>query len=344
MSRRGNEQLKKQFQQSPKQTPRKVESLLDVMQDGNEYQSIVDTVLKGDILDEVIEGLNAIEAIRNRRCLLYAGDVVGNKSGPSGIDLSDDLPFHEMVDKIPTKENKIDVFVSTLGGSGHQVNRYVNALRTRFKEVDFIIPSFCMSAGTLFALSGDNIWMTERACLGPIDPQIPTKEGQLVPAQALMLLVSKIQEQGQAAIDSGSSVPWTAVRIIDTIDKKELANAISASDYSKKMAKEFLINYKFKNWTTKESSESTVTPKHREERAAKIAEALASHDKWKAHGHALSRKVLWDEIELKIEHPDIDFNKSIVRLWALCNYIFDKTKILKMIISADYKFVRLTKV
>jgi ClpP class serine protease len=126
--------------------------------------------------------------------LAYVGNVVRGDSGNSGIDSSDDLPFIEMVQKVPAENKKVDVYLATRGGSAHQVSRFVNSLRARFDEIDFIIPSFCMSAGTLFALSGDNIWMTERACLGPIDPQVPTKDGRYVPAQALLLLIDQLQQ------------------------------------------------------------------------------------------------------------------------------------------------------
>lgn len=345
MSKRKNKQLRKQFQQPIIPRVTAVDSLLDVMQEGNEYQSIVDTALNPhvNILEEVIKGLKEIQNIRQRKCLVYVGDVVSNRAGESGIDQSDDLPFQELVDKVSSEVKEVDIYLATRGGSGLQVNRFVNSLRTRFEEVDFIIPSFCMSAGTLFALSGDNIWMTQRACLGPIDPQVPTKEGRLLPAQALLLLVNKLQEQGEEALKTGGRVPWTAVRIIDTIDKKELADAISASDYSIKMASEFLTNYKFRNWTIRKSSGEAVNPEYRQARAKEIAEALASHDRWKNHGHALSRDILWEEVKLKIAHPNQDLSRAVVRLWAMCNWIFDKTSVLKIIVSENYKYTKFLK-
>jgi len=345
MSKRANKHSRKQAGPLITQKLKGVDSLLDVMRDGNEYQSIVDTVLNPNIniLDEVIKGLKEIQRIRERSCLAYLGDVVSNRTGEFGIDQTDDLPFQEMVDSINPDIRKVDVFLATRGGSAHQVIRFVNALRTRFDEVDFIIPSFCMSAGTLFALSGDNIWMTERACLGPIDPQIPTKDGRLVPAQALLLLVKQLQEQGQEALNKGGNVPWAAVRIIDTIDKKELGNAITASDYSIDMATQFLINYKFRNWNVRRTSGLDVTPDYREARAKTIANDLASHEKWKNHGHALSRDILWKEIKLEIEHPGMDLSRAIIRLWALCHWIFDKTFVLKMIVSENYKYMRFQK-
>lgn len=322
-----------------------VKSLLDSMVDGDEYGSIVSAMPPKELnlIDEVIRGLVEIEKVRNRPCLAYVGNVVRKDSGDSGVDSTDDLPFIEMVKKVPADIKEVDVFLATRGGSGHQISRFVNCLRSRFEQVDFIIPSFCMSAGTLFAMSGDNIWMTEHACLGPIDPQVPTKDGRFVPAQALLFLVNSLQAQGEHAVRKGMPVPWTAVRMIDSIDKKELGDAMTASDYSTMMASQFLVNYKFRNWTKRESSGKDVTQQLRESRAQEIANALASHGRWKNHGHAISRDVLWNEIKLKIEHPTGDFKRSIIRLWALFNWIFDKTSILKMITSKENKYARFSK-
>ena len=138
--------------------PNVVDSLLDTMVDGNEYGSIVSAnpKLGSDIFNEVVRGLKEIELIRSRPCLSYIGNVVrSDNSGNSGVDSTDDLPFFEMIQKVPATEKKIDILLTTNGGSGHQISRFVNFLRPRFDEVNFILPSFCMSAGTLFALSGN---------------------------------------------------------------------------------------------------------------------------------------------------------------------------------------------
>lgn len=343
MSRRNRNKPKKNIVKTQAvKGPRVVDSLLDTIEDGNEYGSIVSVVPRNDLelFDEVVRGIKEIETIRKRSCLTYIGNVVRNDSGDSGVDSTDDLPFFEMVQKVPVTEKKIDILLATRGGSGHQISRFVNCLRARFDEVDFLLPSFCMSAGTLFALSGNNIWMTDRACLGPIDPQVPTKDGRYVPAQALLLLVDQLQKKGQDAMDKGGSVPWSTVRIIDSIDKKELGDAITDSRYSTMMATQFLINYKFKNWTIRETSGVPVTDEYRQQRAKEIASSLASHDKWNNHGHAISRDILWKEIKLKIEHPENDLERAIIRLWSLYTWIFDKTPILKMVVSNDYRYCR----
>jgi len=319
-----------------------VDSLLDRMQDGNEYGSIVSVAPREnlDLIGEVIRALEAISSLRGRPCISYLGNVVRKDDGDSGIDATDDLPFVEMVRSIPPDNRKVDVLLSTRGGSAHQVSRFVNCLRARFDEVDFLIPSFCMSAGTLFALSGDHIWMTPQACLGPIDPQIPTQAGRYVPAQALLLLVDQLQKQGDSAMANGQPVPWTAVRIIDSIDKKELGDAITASHYSTVMASQFLLNYKFRHWTTRETTGSPVTPEYRQQRATEVGTALASHDRWKSHGHAIPRDVLWNEIKLKIDHPDATLERALTRTWALTNWLFDKTPALKLIVAPTYRYLK----
>lgn len=324
---------------APAANPAHVPSLLGVMEDGREYASIVDKApAGGDVLVDVVQAIKEIEAIRERPCICYIGSLA--KPGAS-IDVSDDLPFQEMVNQIPADIKKVDVFLSTPGGSAGQVARFVDFLRNRFDQVDFLIPSFCMSAGTLFAVSGDRIWMTPGACLGPTDPQIPTATGRYVPAQALLLLVDQLKAEGTAAIARGENVPWTSIRIVDTMDKRELAEAITASAYSSTMAAEFLRKYKFRHWITRHSAGVPVTDEYRKLRAEAIASALASHDKWKNHGHAISREVLLDQIKLQIDHPSAQLERAMERLWALFTWSFDKSGLLKIFISKDYRFFRI---
>jgi hypothetical protein len=322
---------------------RVVDSLLDAMVDGREYQSIVDAVPAPtlNVVGEVQRALCEIEGVRDRPCLAYVGNVVSVAGPGSELGPLDDLPFAEMIASIPAYQRKADVFLVTNGGSGQQVGRFVDALRSRFDEIDFLIPSFCMSAGTMFALSGDNIWMTERACLGPIDPQVPTADGRFVPAQALLLLVEKLQKDGQEALKTEGTIPWTAVRIVDKIDKKELGEAITASDYAKKMAQEFLEKYKFRQWMVRSTSGHPVDAEYKRKRAIAIAEELCSHERWKSHGHAINRDVLWREIQLKIEHPQGGLLRAITRTWALLTYIFEKTAIQKFIVARDYTLIRI---
>lgn len=76
------------------------------------------------------------------------------------------------------------VILDTAGGVVEIVERIVRVLRQHYVEVRFIIPDRAMSAGTVLAMSGDEILMDYHSCLGPIDPQLE-KDGRLVPAVPL---------------------------------------------------------------------------------------------------------------------------------------------------------------
>jgi hypothetical protein len=71
--------------------------------------------------------------------------------------------------------------------------RLINLLRSFGDEVEVIVPSHAMSAGTLMAIGSDKIVMTKQAALGPIDPSLrdhslnplnPTALNERVPVSA----------------------------------------------------------------------------------------------------------------------------------------------------------------
>ena len=76
-----------------------------------------------------------------------------------------------MISTVPAATTELDIVLVTPGGLANQVSKFVNKLRPRFDNVSFIIPNMCMSAGTIFAMSGDEIIMNPSSHIGPIDPQ-----------------------------------------------------------------------------------------------------------------------------------------------------------------------------
>lgn len=52
----------------------------------------------------------------------------------------------------------LTIILDTGGGLVDSVERTVGVIRKHYRQVDFIIPDKAMSAGTVFALSGDNIY------------------------------------------------------------------------------------------------------------------------------------------------------------------------------------------
>ena len=120
------------------------------------------------------ERLKALEDHFRADVLTYFGPFEGGESSFLKI-------IEELADE-RDKKDKIFIVLTTGGGSATVVERLVNILRQHYKEVNFIVPDYAYSAGTIFCMSGDNILMDYFSVLGPIDPQVQNKEDRLVAA------------------------------------------------------------------------------------------------------------------------------------------------------------------
>ena len=255
---------------------------------------------------------------------------------------SDDLPFNEMVNSVPTHIKEVDVVLVTPGGLANQVNNFVTALRPRFEKVNFILLNMAMSAGAIFIMSGDEIIMSNQSKFGPIDPQIPNREGRFVPAQSILLALDDIQKRGEEKIKQHMQPDWTDVQLLRNIDLRDIGMAQSASKYSTDMVKDYLINYKFKTWMIHSSSGIDVTEEDKKKRADEIASLLCKHSEWKSHGHAINRDVAWNKCRLKITHSEsIDgLDRAMRRMWALFYWLFENTPMAKIFLSQHYCIIR----
>ena len=317
-------------------------SLLDSMVEGREFESLVHLKhVNVNVLSEVRRALKDISDIRERPVIAYLANVVNpNIKAVRSIEYSDDLPFSELVNTVPLNNTDVDVILVTPGGSGTQVAKFVDKLRPRFNSVSFIIPDIAMSAGTIFAMSGDEIIMTNSSYIGPIDPQVPNKEGMYVPAQAILTLIEQIQIKGDIAIKKGLNPDWTDLQILRQIDPKEIGNAINASNYSVELVENYLHDYKFKAWIN-HSNGNPVTSGERKQRANEIANQLCKHSLWKSHGRGITRDAAWDVCRLKITHSEtIGLDRSIKRFWALFYWLFENTPIYKTFVSQHYSLMR----
>lgn len=125
-----------------------------------------------DTLKQLLQTkLEAIENFLQADVLVYYGSLA-----PVSANL-----FAKVIEDLKAdtvKRDKLYVILTTLGGSAEIVERYVNILRYHYSEVNFIVPDYAYSAGTIFCMSGDSILMDYISVLGPIDPQVPNKDNK----------------------------------------------------------------------------------------------------------------------------------------------------------------------
>jgi ClpP class serine protease len=259
-SGKGRRQRKTQPKIPPAKSQGKPKSLYDAVQEGKEYESLITANIKNaDVIVDIRRAAADIQKIRSRPLLIYAGNTVNSNVGArAAITTDDDLPFIELIHNVPNGHDAIDILLVTPGGMAHQVAQFVDTTRKRFSDVTFILPHVAMSAGTIWILSGNDIFMDERALIGPIDPQVISKSGQLVPLQSLQVLIKEIQSRGAKALAAKKQPDWTDILILQNMDAKEVGNSISASNYSIQLASTYLKDHKFRDWI-KHSNGSPVT-------------------------------------------------------------------------------------
>ena len=119
--------------------------------------------------------LGQIEAVFGAHALAFSGPIVG------GVD--DILRgVIEKRHKQGQPSAKMIVLLTTEGGYIEVVQRMVDTLRRHYHVVEFVVPNYAYSAGTVFVMSGDAIHMDYYSRLGPIDPQVETARGNSVSA------------------------------------------------------------------------------------------------------------------------------------------------------------------
>lgn len=237
--------------------------------------------------------LEILEKYLDADVLVYYGPI-GNLNENVFLKLVEELA------QSVNHHNTLYILLTTTGGSAITVERYVNIIRHHYSEVNFIVPDYAYSAGTIFCMSGDSIFMDYFSVLGPIDPQVQNKEGKWVAALGYLDKVNEYIEK--AKLGTLTNVEFA---ILKDFDLAELRSFEQARDLTIDLLKKWLVKYKFKNWT-KHRNGTDVTIEEKKERAAKIAEHLSDNNDWRSHGRPINIEAL-KELKLKIE----DYSENI---------------------------------
>lgn len=249
--------------------------------------------------------------------LCYYGPFEGNENVI--LRIIEDLAYKT------DKKSSIYIVLTTGGGSATVVERIVNILRHYYSEVNFIIPDYAYSAGTIFCMSGDNILMDYFSVLGPIDPQVQNKEGKLVPALGYLDKINELIEKAQD--DSLTNAEFV---ILKDFDLAELRSYQQAKDLTIDLLEKWLVKYKFKNWTKHRTDPSkinvNVTEEEKKQRAKEIADALSDNNKWKFHGRPINIEAL-KELRLEIDdYSDNSIRTNLIRSYyeLVSDYVNNK--------------------
>jgi membrane-bound ClpP family serine protease len=233
----------------------------------------------------------ALEDYLKADVLTYYGPIFDGTEGS----------FLQVVEQLnePKMHDTLYIILTTNGGSATAVERHVNIVRKHYSEVYFIIPDMALSAGTIFCMSGNGIYMDYYSVLGPIDPQIQNREGKWIPALGYLDKINELIQKAQ-----NNTLTQAEFIILKDFDLAELRAYEQAKELTIDLLKKWLVEYKFKTWTHHKTG-AEVTHAEKVQRAAEIADKLSNNNIWKSHSRPLSIEVL-EELKLKIN----DFGKE----------------------------------
>jgi len=231
------------------------------------------------------------------------------------IDVSYQKVFRDFIEKLKdgtTSRNRLTIVLNTGGGSSEMVEKMVEIIRFHYQEVYFIVPDFAMSAGTILCMSGEKIFMDYTSSLGPIDPQINNGKAW-VPALGYLDKFNELVEKAR-----NKTLTDAEFLLMQNQDLATLRHYEQARDLAIFLLKDWLVKYKFKDWTTHQSTPSkigqAVTPQEKQERADEIARILGDNKIWHSHGRFIGVATLKDVLKLKIEDYSQDKKlKSLIR-------------------------------
>ncbi len=199
------------------------------------------------------------------------------------------------VESRESRRDQLFVVLDTAGGIVDVVERIVRVLRQHYSEVKFIIPDQAMSAGTVLAMSGDEIWMDYHSCLGPIDPQVE-RDGRLEPALSYLAQYERLIEKSRQ-----ETLSTAELVLLSKLDLAELHRYELARDLTIQMLKDWLTRYKFKGWTKTETQGKAVTQSMREKRAEEIAQGLSDQQRWLTHSRGIDMRTLTGSLKVRVD-------------------------------------------
>jgi hypothetical protein len=199
---------------------------------------------------------------------------------------------------------RLVVLLNTPGGSAETVEKLVDMIRFHYEEVFFVVPDSAMSAGTIFCMSGDRIYMDYSSSLGPIDPQVHNGK-EWVPALGYLDQVEKM-----IARSADNKLTNAELIILQNLDLAMLSRYEQAKNLTITLLKKWLVDFKFKDWATHKTDPGKkgkqVTREEKEERAKEIAAMLSDNKHWHSHGRMIGQATLQGLLRLEINDYSAD--------------------------------------
>ena len=216
----------------------------------------------------------------------------------------------------------LTILLHTPGGSPTAAQTIVSYLRDKFEDIEVIVPTYAMSAGSMISLSANRIVMGRQSQLGPIDPQITLAGGPTMSARAIVEQFDKaradiVGNDGKPG-DPKAAALWSP--ILSGLGPSLLTESNNALAYGEEMVGDWLAQY--------------MIPGD-ESMAKSIARHFNDASSHKSHGRRIDRNearsmgVIVEDLE-----DSQELQEQVLTAYHLATILFEKSAIAKLIMTS----------
>ena len=211
----------------------------------------------------------------------------------------------------------LTLILHTPGGDPNAAATIVAYLRSKFTQIEVIVPTFAMSAGTMISLAADRIIMGRQSQLGPIDPQMLI--GQR-PVSARAIVDQFATAKGEILADLALAHVWAP--ILPSLGPALLQEAQNALDYGESMVAGWLAKYMFASLQDSDAKGRSV---------AKHFNDATIH---KSHGRRIDREEARNQgVMVEDLEDDQDLQEAALTSYHLATLLIEQSLITKLVAS-----------
>lgn len=239
-----------------------------------------------------------IEDYRKKPLIVYITSGRPGKNVAGRIASDAVKEFTDQLFELPSDTKEIDIIINSYGGDGLTSWRLISLIREFLGpkgKITSLVPFYAFSAGTLFAVGSNQIFLHPMASLGPVDPQITVQresgKQQQFAYEDLSAYTNFLKEEG------GLTEQSEKAKLLDLLVREIQPSVIGKSKRSSMQSK-----------IMTERLLKLHMPESEVRKAEMIAEKL--NKSYFSHGHAVSRKEA-EDLGLKIDKRDETLEKLI---------------------------------
>lgn len=262
--------------------------------------------------------LQAISRLRNdRNVIFYASSFLQKPTAQQfGVMINpEDINGFMAVMHQMDFEKGLTLLLHTPGGVLSATETIGNYLRSKFNDIEVIIPTMAMSAGTMISLSANRIVMGRQSQLGPIDSQMGMN-GRSTSAAAIL-------DQFELAKTEISANPVLAhawAPILASLGPALIQEAKDALGYSEKVVEDWIRTYVL-------ASDPDAAAK-----AQKIAEYFSRGSAKKHHGRRIDREEARAQGLIIEDLEDTQpLQEAVLTAYHIMTMLFEKSPALKVL-------------